>query len=135
MIVPLPGGNSATLRERLTYSQGRAVRAAFIAVDQNPAAMADLDLELVKAFVSSWHVLDLDGNSVGLDEPEKAPDDVIQAISLKCFDIWRTAQELPKGGGEISPSSQPEPESKDSTPTSPTRSSLSTIQGGAGTIS
>lgn len=96
--VALGGDQSATLRERLTYGQARMVRAAMLAADADKAALADLDLELVKAYVSAWTVLDLAGEPVSLDTPELAPDDVIQTIAVKAISIWQGTAKIPKAG-------------------------------------
>jgi hypothetical protein len=98
MRVPLQGGQHAELRDRLTYGQARIVRAAMVAIDIDKAALPDLDLALVCAYVSSWNVLDLDGNAVGLDTPELAPDDMIQAIALAALAKWKGTAGIPKAG-------------------------------------
>ena len=104
MIVPLQGGQSATLRERLTYAQGRDLRAAFIEVNKDQSAFADLPLACVKAYVSHWNVLDLDGNAVPLDQPELAPWDTIEAIADAIMPIWNGSG-VPKAGTAPSPTS------------------------------
>lgn len=96
--VALESGQSATLRERLTYGQARGVRAALLAADADRAAMADLDLELVKAYVSAWSVTDLAGEPVSLDTPELAPDDAIQTIAVQAIKLWQGTAQLPKAG-------------------------------------
>ena len=105
MNVPLQGGQSATLRERLTYAQGRDLRAAFIAVNKDQLAFADLPLACVRAYVSAWNVLDLDGNAVPLDQPELAPWDVIEALGDAIMPLW-TGATLPKAGTATSPSTR-----------------------------
>jgi len=114
----LPGGGSATLRERLTYGQAREVRAALLAVDVDKAAMADLDLALVRAYTASWDTLDVEGRAVSLDTPEGAPDDVIQAIALAAMQHWQgtAGKPLPKAGNGHLPTTPPGRRSK-----SPTR--------------
>jgi hypothetical protein len=115
MILSLPAGQEAVLRERLTYGQAHGVRVAYFAIEANPAAKADLDLALVRAYVSAWTVLDLDGRAVSLDTPELAPDDVIQAIVIKAADLFGLTRvpvevepELPKDGNGSSPITLPE---------------------------
>ena len=132
MIVQLPDGGTATLRERLTYGQARGVRAALLAADADRAAMADLDLALVRAYVSAWSVVDLAGEGVSLDTPELAPDDVIQAIALAAMDAWGTTATLPKVGNGSSPSTPPVPRSRVRTPTSAMSSSLMLTPAGPG---
>jgi hypothetical protein len=105
--LPLPGGQSATLRDRLLYGQARSVRAALVAMENDPAAAVDLDMALVRAYVESWHVMGLDGAAVPLDTPELAPDDVVQAIAVEAIGIWRAAV-LPKAGPGPSLSTLPE---------------------------
>lgn len=117
MIVPLPGGQSATLRERLTYAQGRDVRAAFIEVEKDHVAFADLPLALVRAYVSSWNVLDIDGAAVPLDQPQLAPWDTIEAIGRAAIDLWRAQDVLPNLGAAPSPSSRPVRQSRVKSPT------------------
>lgn len=107
MILPLKGGQSATLRERLTYAQGRAVRVAFIEVTKDPAAYADLPMALVRAYVSSWNVLDVDGRAVPLDQPELAPWDTIEAIGEAIMPLWKQGDGLPKAPNGRSPSRRP----------------------------
>ena len=107
MIVPLPGGQSATLRERLLYQQGRDLRAAFIEVNKDQTAFADLSMALVRAYVESWNVLDLNGNAVPLDKPEGAPWDVIEEIGVKAMGLWQAGEGVPKAGNGTSPTSLP----------------------------
>lgn len=99
MKVDVSGGRSATLRERLTYQQGHMVRAALLASEADRTAMADLDLALVRAYVSAWDAVDLDGRDVDLATPELAPDDVIQDIALAAMDLWRGRRDLGKRTG------------------------------------
>lgn len=96
MRLDLPGGQHADLRDRLTYGQGRAVRVALLALEADRAALADLDLALVEAFVADWHVLSIDGGAVPLADAASAPDDVIQAIALAAMDLWKGKPD-PKG--------------------------------------
>lgn len=95
--VDLPNGQWAELRERLTYAQAREVRRALLATNEDPLAFADFDLAVVRAYVTSWHVLDIaTGTSVGLDTPEAAPDDVLQPISRAAIQVWNGSAD-PKG--------------------------------------
>lgn len=96
MRVPLPDDQHAILRERLTYAQGRAVRRALLAAEQDRAAMADLDLALLGAYVSEWLVRDLAGEPVPLDKLDEAPDDVIQTLALAAMDLWKGRRDVPK---------------------------------------
>lgn len=98
MIVPLSGGRTATLRDRLKYEQGRAVRAAILAVDKDPAALIDLDMALVHAYLQAWDVLDDSGDPIPIGEPEKAYDDVIQDVANAAMRIWK-GRVSPKGRG------------------------------------
>lgn len=109
MKVELANGQEATLRERLTYGQAHGVRVAFFQMEANAAAKADLDLALVKAYVSAWNVLDPDGKAVSLDTPEQAPDDVIQALAQQAGDLFGSSGDiLPKAGDGSSPNTPPE---------------------------
>lgn len=112
MIVQLADGQSAELRERLAYQQGRDLRAAFIEVKKDEAAFADLPMALVHAYVSSWHVLDLEGKAVPIDHPELAPWDIIEAISVEAMNLWSAAEALPKDGSAALPSMPPVPRSR-----------------------
>jgi hypothetical protein len=96
MRLPLPGGQYAELRDRLTYQQARAVRAALLAVEADRAALVDLDMALVGAYLVSWNVTDLDGQSVPSDRPDAAPDDVIQAVAAAAIAAWKGTP-APKG--------------------------------------
>lgn len=134
MRLELAGGQSATLRERLTYGQARDLRVAFLKANDDPTLAADVPLALMRAYVSSWNVLDFEGRAVSLDMPELAPDDVLIEISAAAIDLWNgTSKELPKAGNGISAISLPEPVSVDSIPTSPMPSSSSTTPDGPGT--
>ena len=86
MKLELGGGQWADLRDRLTYGQGRDVRVALDVA--RTSTIVDLDIALVRAYVASWNVLDIDGSAVAVDTPELAPDDVIQAIARQCMDTW-----------------------------------------------
>lgn len=107
MRVALQEGRHAVLRERLTYEQGRTVRAALLAAEADRTAMADLDLALVRAYVASWDVVDLDGATVDLAEPQRAPDDVIQDIALAAMDLWKGRRDVPKATGARSRNTRP----------------------------
>jgi hypothetical protein len=114
MRLPLEGGQWADLRDRLTYGQGHAVRVALMAVDADRTATVDLDIALVRAYVSAWNVLDLDGNAVPLDQPETAPDDVIQAIALAGIQAWKGKLD-PKGMTALSATTSKARQSKQRT--------------------
>ena len=96
--LPLADGQWAELRERLLYGQAQPIRLGMVGIKADIREAADLDMALVRGYVSSWHVLDLDGNAVSLDTPELAPDDVIQSIALKAIDLWNGSAALPKDG-------------------------------------
>jgi hypothetical protein len=97
MRLELPGGQHAILRDRLMYEQARGVRVAMVAIDVDKAALPDLDIALVRAYVESWNVLDIDGNAVPLDTPEAAPDDIIQTIAIAALNAWKGTV-TPKAG-------------------------------------
>ena len=104
MRLQLPEGGWADLRERLTYGAAREVRTVLA-----DARLVDLDLALVKAYVSDWAVTDPDGHSVALAQPETAPDDVIQFLAGEALKIWN-ADALPKampGPSPSTPEAQP----------------------------
>ena len=125
MNLDIGSGQSVTLRDRLTYGQARGVRMAYYQTETDALAKADLDIALVKAFVSSWNVLDVDGKAVPLDQPEQAPDDVIQAIVEVAAELFANAK-LPKAGGDSSPTTPPELHNGSTTP-EPLTSSFSTL--------
>ena len=104
MRLPLADGQWAELRERLLYGQAQPIRAAMVAADQDRSELANLDIQLVRGYVSAWHVLDLDGNAVSLDTPELAPDDLIQNIAIAAIGIWNGSAVIPKGGAATLPS-------------------------------
>ncbi len=91
----LPEGQWADLRERLLYPQARSIRAGILAASTDEGAV-DFDLIAVRAYVSAWYVLDLAGESVPLEAPERAPDDVIQAIAKAAMQKWNGTPD-PKG--------------------------------------
>ena len=129
MRLELADGQSVMLRERLTYGQAHGVRAAYFAIQGNPQRQADVDMALVRAYVSAWHVLDVDGAAVSLDTPELAPDDVIQVIAqaaAECFGMTKAEAPLPKAGSASSPSTPPEPRNGSAT-TDSEISSFSTL--------
>lgn len=131
MRLELSGGQHAELRDRLTYGQGHIVRVAYYEIEQSNIAKADLDLALVRAYVSGWHVLDLDGKAVPLDTPELAPDDVIQEIALAASDLF-AGTAIPKAGGEASPTTPLEQPSNGAIPGLAPSSSLTSIPAGDG---
>lgn len=106
MRLPLQGGEWAELRDRLSYEQGRAVRAALLDVDHDRRAMADLDLALCRAYVAAWNVTGLDGAPVPPESPESAPDDVVQAIASAALKAWK-GRLGPKGTNAPLPSTPP----------------------------
>lgn len=132
MRLELADGQWAELRERLTYAQAREIRATLLAVDEDHARLADLDLGLVRAYVSSWHVLDLEANAVALDQPQSAPDDVIQAIAVEAMRRWQESAAVPKAGNGISASLPLGAVSGDPIPISAKLSSSSITPAGAG---
>ncbi len=95
----LPEGQWADLRERLLYEQARTIRAVLL----SDSAALDFDLTVVRAYVSNWYVLDLAGEPVPVETPEKAPDDTLQAIARRGADIWNGKPD-PKGTPEPSAS-------------------------------
>jgi hypothetical protein len=133
MSVPLPGGGTATFRDRLTYAQGRSIRAALLAIDSDSMATADLDLILLRAYVSSWDVKDLAGEAVSLEHPELAPDDVIQAIAAESIKRWKSAV-IPKAGNGSSATMLQVLPSESPTPISEISSSLPDTPAGVGPI-
>jgi hypothetical protein len=133
MNLPLKGGQQATLRDRLTYAQARSIRVAMLAANDDKRLMADLDMVMVKAYVSSWNVLDVEGKAVPVDQPELAPDDVIQAIQVAALELWSGEQGVPKAGNGTSPSLPLEPPSETSTTTSATSSFSATTPAGTTT--
>jgi hypothetical protein len=98
----LPGGGWADLRERLLYAQARPVREVMARAATDKAALVDLDMALVRAYVEAWEVMDPQGRPVSLDAPETAPDDVIQEISMAALPLWNGKPD-PKGGPRRSP--------------------------------
>lgn len=103
MRVELGSGQWADLRERLMYQQAKPIRVIdALRKGGDPAALADLDMALVKGYVEAWNVLDLQGNAVPLDTPEQAPDDAIQTIALAALGLWNGAQKVPKAGAKRS---------------------------------
>ena len=99
MRLPLVDGQWAEMRERLTYGQAQPLRAAMGAAKQDFGTADQLTDAFLRAYVSSWNVLDLDGNAVPLDQPDLAPDDVVQAIVLKAAELWKGMKmPVPKAG-------------------------------------
>jgi hypothetical protein len=86
--VELPDGQWAQLRERLSYGPAREVRRTFVVASEDRAAMVDVDIALVRAYLVDWNVLDTEGHAVPVDKPELAPDDVIQTLSETTMDLW-----------------------------------------------
>ena len=111
MRLDLPDGQHAILREKLTYAQARELRLAYFNAQKDVAAQADYDLTVIRVMVSAWHVLDFDGQAVSLDQPQQAPDSIIQAIFTAGVDLLPEAMGVPKAGGEISPTSPAESQS------------------------
>lgn len=107
MRIDLPNGQWADLRERLTYGEAKPVRACYALIEKGgkAEAWADLDMELVTAYVTGWNVLDPDGNAVPLDAMESAPDDIVQTIAVAALKLWQKTNSLPKAGKRRSPSS------------------------------
>lgn len=126
----LPAGQWAELRDRLTYAQARELRLAYFHAQADPMAQADYDLTVVRVFVTSWHVQDFEGHPLALEQPELAPDAVIQAIFAAGVELVPGAMGVPKAGGETSPTSPPAPESANGMTTYAMSSSLPTTPAG-----
>lgn len=88
MRLDLPNGQWAELRDRLDYGPARLLRRAYLATIDDRAAGADVDLELVKAYVVAWDVNDTDGSAVLLSEPWEANDEAIQLIAAAAAKKW-----------------------------------------------
>jgi hypothetical protein len=81
MRLDLPDGSWAELRERPTHGQVTLVRKALLRAGDEIEAAADVAVAYVQAYVSAWSVKNGEGNEIPLDQPESAPDDVVQAIA------------------------------------------------------
>lgn len=103
MRLELPDGQWAELRERLNYGPARDVRRAFVLADVHDGFKADVDLALVKAYVSNWNVLSAEGTAVPIETPENANDLAIQKIAAAALEVWND-QADPKDGSATSPS-------------------------------
>lgn len=103
MRVELPNGQWAELRESLTYGQARGIRRIFLAANDDHGLLADVDFEMVKAYLLSWNVQSTDGSSIGIEQAEEAPDAIVQAIKDVVWDLWNG-----------------KPDPKDTTATTPT---------------
>lgn len=103
MIVPLPEGQSATLRDSLTYAQARDVRVAYLQARTDPVAQADVDMALVRAFLESWTL------STPATTPEDAPDTIVQVIAQQAAELYVNAYKdrgAPKAGAGTSRSTR-----------------------------
>ena len=97
MKLDLPDGQWAELRERLTYGQAKVVKRAYVAIQQrDDDALVDLDLALLKGYVTNWDVKNIDGTPATLDAIDNVPDDVIQLIAKRAADLWNSKAD-PKG--------------------------------------
>jgi hypothetical protein len=99
--VELPEGQWADLREWLPYGLARSVRRASLATRDDPAALADFDIALVRAYVVNWHVL-ANGEAVPVDRLEDAPDAIVQELFAECLARWNGAP-APLGGSADTP--------------------------------
>lgn len=102
MRLPLPDDQWAELRESLTYGQARAVRRIFLAANADHGLLADVDFEMVKAYLLSWNVRGLDGAELSVDQAEDAPDAVVQLIKDAVWELWNGKPD-PKDMTEPSP--------------------------------
>lgn len=96
MRVELPDDQWAELREALTYGQARDVRKLFLAANDDRLLLADVDFAMVKAYLVSWNVQGVDGQSLSLDEAEQAPDAIIELIKPVVWKLW-SGKPDPKG--------------------------------------
>lgn len=91
MRIDLPDGQWAEVRERLTHGEDKALRRVTHAGKTDPALSFDVDTALVRTFVSDWYVLDLDGKTIALSDPDaidRAPGDIIDILAERSAEQW-----------------------------------------------
>jgi hypothetical protein len=84
MRVELRDGQWAELRKRITHGQDKEIRRARVLTRDNPEEHAADDFTvLLRAFISGWYVLDLDGKPIDLgdaDAIERCPSDITNEL-------------------------------------------------------
>ena len=109
MRVDLKDGSWAELRERPSVAQVNHVRRAYLRINEDNGAGADVALALIQGYVSAWSVKGPDGD-IPLERAEDAPDEIVQAFALEAATLFRKKPD-PKGSIVRSGSSPPAPES------------------------
>jgi len=76
----------AIVRERINHGADKRIKLAHRLGRDDIAAKLDVDDVLIREFVSAWHVLDVDGVSIPLDDPDatdRLPEDIADKLSLE----------------------------------------------------
>jgi hypothetical protein len=94
MKVTLRDGQLAELRERITHGQDKEISKARRKVrDDVEDTGSDIDA-LLRAFVSSWNVKDVDGKPINLEDGDafdRAPSDIIDTLVGEVIPLYAPA--------------------------------------------
>lgn len=101
MRLELPDGQWAEVRDRINHGQDKALKVAYNRGKEDVALRVEFDTVLIRTFVTSWFVKDVEtGAPIDLDDPtgiDRVADGVADAIAEAAADIWagRTSPNAP----------------------------------------
>jgi hypothetical protein len=78
MRVELRDGQWADLRERISHGQDKEIKRAY--VHGTDGDVFEAQTVMVRHFAKAWHILDIDGAAIPLDDPaavDRMPDDIV----------------------------------------------------------
>lgn len=88
----LPAGQWAELRERITHGQDKEIIRARQRVKADPTGAAHDDQTVaLQVFVRDWHVLDVDGNPLDVNQPDvmdRCPMDVADVLFAHIMTLY-----------------------------------------------
>jgi len=91
MRLELRDGQWAELHERLTHAEDKALKKLRIQGQDDRTLYFDWQTEIVRTFTKRWHVLDREGQSIPLEDPdaiERAPSDILEALFEPASDLY-----------------------------------------------
>lgn len=91
MRVDLRDGQWADLRERITHGQAKALKVALRRARAEDEAAVEFDTALVRTFLRSWSVNDVDGNPITVEQVDSAPEDIVDDLVQAAIPLWTGA--------------------------------------------
>jgi hypothetical protein len=94
MRIELRDGQWAELRERIDHGAHKRIKVAIRKGQESDVAAVDLDDVVIREFVTSWHILDLEGHAIPLadvDALDRVPSDVADELLTAALEAHQAA--------------------------------------------